>query len=73
MVGGEMEGKVGEGSGMGRDRRKNGNMKLPEGGQFGWVVWGEQLENPRDLGGERLPGLDAGDLTQNAQEWGDGT
>ena len=34
---------------------------------------GEPLESPRDLGCERLPGLNGDDLSQNAQQWGDGT
>jgi hypothetical protein len=34
---------------------------------LGW--WEEPLENPRDLGWEKLPGLNAGDLSQNAQWW----
>ena len=34
---------------------------------------GDLLENTRDQGGERLSGLNGGDLSQNAQHWGDGT
>ena len=48
-------------------RRVNGIRELP-----GWRV-GEPLESPRDLGCERLPGLNGDDLSQNAQQWGDGT
>jgi len=32
----------------------------------------EPLECPRDLGCEKLPGHNGDDLSQNAQEWGDG-
>jgi hypothetical protein len=35
--------------------------------------WRETLESPRDLGCERLTGLNENDLSQNAQQWGDGT
>jgi hypothetical protein len=32
------------------------------------------VEGPsRDLGGERLSGLNGGDLSQNAQQWGKGS
>ena len=34
---------------------------------------GDLLENTRDQGGERLSGLNGGDLSQNAQQWGKGT
>jgi hypothetical protein len=34
---------------------------------------GDPLEIPRDLGCEKLSGLNGGDLTQNAQQWGEGT
>jgi hypothetical protein len=34
---------------------------------------GKPLESPRDLGYERLPGLNGDDLTRNAQQWEDGT
>jgi hypothetical protein len=39
------------------------------------VVRGQMvpLENPRDLGCERLPGLDGDDISQNAQQWEDET
>ena len=77
--GGRGRKKRGAGSGMGRDRREAkktrkmvGNVQLPEvGGLVGWC--GKPLESPRDLGGGRLPGLNVGDLSQNAQHWGDGT
>jgi hypothetical protein len=40
-------------------------------------VWGwggqEALESNRDLGGERCLGLNGGELSQNAQHWGEGT
>ena len=32
---------------------------------------GEPLESPRDLGKGRLPGLNVGDLSQDAQQWGE--
>lgn len=34
---------------------------------------GDPLESPRDPGGERLLGLNGGDLSQNAQQWGERT
>ena len=34
---------------------------------------GDLLENTRDQGGERLSGLNEGDLSQNALQWGEGT
>lgn len=40
----------------------NGNMQLLE------VGVGEPLQSPRDLGYERLPGLNVGNLSQNAQQ-----
>ena len=49
-----------------RIRRMNGSLWLPR------VGVGEPLESPRDLGCERLPEL-GGDLSRNAQQWGDGT
>jgi hypothetical protein len=33
----------------------------------------DPLERPRDLGWEGLPELNGGDLSQNAQQWGEGT
>jgi hypothetical protein len=33
--------------------------------------WGGPIESTRDLEGERLSGLNGGDLSQNAQHWGD--
>jgi hypothetical protein len=30
---------------------------------------GKPLESPRDLGCQRLPGLNGDDLSQNAQQW----
>jgi hypothetical protein len=48
---------------MGGDRRMNGNMKLQ------WFAGrGEPLENPRELGCERLSRLTRDDLRQNAQQ-----
>ena len=37
----------------------------------GWG--GDSLGSPRDLGCERLPGLNGNDLRQNAQQWRNGT
>jgi hypothetical protein len=34
---------------------------------------GDPLERPRDLGCERFLGLNGGDLSQNTQQWGEGT
>jgi hypothetical protein len=41
------------------------------GGGGGGGCW-EALENTRDLAGERLLELKGGDLSQNAQHWGEG-
>jgi hypothetical protein len=35
--------------------------------------WGDPLENTRDVGCERLSGLNGDDLSQNAQQWEKGT
>ena len=38
------------------------------------TVWGrDPLESPRYQGCEKLPGPSGDDLSQNAQQWGDGT
>jgi hypothetical protein len=70
---GEGEGKVGkdqvcrETGGKPRGvRRMNGNMQLCG------VEVGKPLESPSDLGCERFLGLNGSDLSQNAQQWGDG-
>ena len=40
----------------------------------GWgICMGEPLESPRDLGCERFLGFNWCALSQNAQQWGDGT
>jgi hypothetical protein len=45
-----------------------GNVRSPEGQQNKWkyaalgVGWGDTLESTRDLGGERLAGLNGSDL-----------
>jgi hypothetical protein len=50
-----------------RARRMNGNMQ-PLG------MWGgDHLESPRVLRCERLPGINGGDLSHDAQQWGEGT
>lgn len=41
-------------------------------------LWGsegesDRLESTRHLGGEKLAELNGGDLSQNAQQWGEGT
>jgi hypothetical protein len=47
----------------------NGNMQL-QGWRRGWE---EPIERPRDLGCEKIPSLNGDDLSQNAQQWRDGT
>jgi hypothetical protein len=42
----------------------------PSGEGEGWRV---PLEYTRDLGGERLSGLNGCDLSKNSQHWGEGT
>jgi hypothetical protein len=58
---------------MVRDKREaqratkiNRNMQVLRRGEK------KTLESPRDLGCERLTGLNGNDLSQNAQQWGDG-
>jgi hypothetical protein len=50
-----------------RARRMNGNMQQCVVGGLG-----KPLESHRDLGCERLRGLSGDDLSQNAQQCGDG-
>ena len=51
---------------MGRHaRRMNGNMQPGGGGRNRR----DPLESTRDAGGEKLSGLNGGDLSQNAQHW----
>ena len=68
-------GGKGSGSGMGGKQERS-----PEGQENKWKhtpdrvwVWGESLESPRDLGWGRLSGLNVGDLSSHAQQWGYGT
>jgi hypothetical protein len=72
---GEEEERRRAGSGMRGDRREaqrarrmNRNIQLP-----GMGVGGKPLVIPRDLRWGRLPGRNVGDLSQNIQQWGDGT
>jgi hypothetical protein len=65
--------------GRGKERAGSG-MRCPEGQENGlkYAAVGirgqsEPLESPRDLGYGRLPGLNGYDISQNAQQWGDGT
>jgi hypothetical protein len=64
-------GELGAGSGMLRDKRgpesKENEQKYEAAGSW---VWGESQGSPRDLEWERLPGVNVGDLSQNAQQWG---
>jgi hypothetical protein len=46
-----------------RIRRINQNMR-----QWSLGGQGKPLESPRDLGSERLPGLNGDDISQNAQQ-----
>ena len=38
----------------------------------GWETGENSLESPRNLGCERLLGLNGDDISQNDQQWGDG-
>ena len=61
-----------------KGKRKGGRIRYggrqerkPKGQDNVWKY--AAVESPRDLGCERLPGLNGDDLSQNAQQWGEGT
>ena len=51
-----------------RESQRTRKYAAPCGGR-----WEDPLESTRDSGGERLSGLNMGDLSQNAQQWGEVT
>jgi hypothetical protein len=65
--------EAGLGMGAGGDRRESQRARRMNGILQPRVGVGQPLESPRDRRYERLPGLNVGDSSQNAQQLGDGT